>query len=561
MLQADERELKKEQDIESNQLIYENQAREQYLAIMRRTNEIAKSSDFACVCEGMLDLILEVTQASAIHFFQFEVEAEELVLTYLRGDENPRLIGLRVKPDQILLGDLSIEGQQPVVIGDLSLTHHFLGAADPVNSIGKYNMINVPVANRARVLGVVQIFNYQHVDLDLLMVLSQRIAIELNHREHLSKSDQSNRRLKSLIGVLGEIAGTLDRNQLLHSVTEYASRLVNAERTSLYLVDPESKDTLFQVSYENKEGDTNLPFATKTEDDSSIQNSDLSNHDDSDFKYFNRSAITMPIKSSPLTHDQSREQNHVLGGLMALTKNNKYFRKDDARLIQILANQTSTFLQVAEMYEGAEDLFIGVIKSLVAAIDAKDPYTQGHSQRVSDLSALIARELNLSGQIINDIRIGSLLHDIGKIGIPDQILLKKGKLSDDEYEIIKRHPATGVNILGQVQLLEPMLPAIAEHHERLDGSGYPNQLVDSQISLKGKIVMVADVFDAMTSHRPYRDALSVNVVLSFLEGSTGKLFDRECVQALFRVIARSQGEWGDTPISNSSGITNTQHKS
>ena len=113
---------------------------------------------------------------------------------------------------------------------------------------------------------------------------------------------------------------------------------------------------------------------------------------------------------------------------MVMNKPNASFQEEDAQLMQILANQASTFLQVAEIYESTEELFLGVIQSLVTAIDAKDPYTQGHSQRVSDYSVLIAQELGLDETLVTDIRIGSLLHDIGKIGIPDSILLKKGPL-------------------------------------------------------------------------------------------------------------------------------------
>ncbi len=183
--------------------------------------------------------------------------------------------------------------------------------------------------------------------------------------------------------------------------------------------------------------------------------------------------------------------------------------------------------------------FLGVIKSLAAAVDAKDPYTKGHSQRVSDYSVLIARELGLDETLVNDVRIGSLLHDIGKIGIPDSILLKNGTLNFEEIELMRQHPRTGVNILSEVKLLDPMRPAILEHHERLDGSGYPAKLTDQQISWMGRIVAVADVFDAMTSKRPYRQALSVQEVLSYLQQKAGSLFDAPCVRALENILARS----------------------
>jgi HD-GYP domain-containing protein (c-di-GMP phosphodiesterase class II) len=146
--------------------------------------------------------------------------------------------------------------------------------------------------------------------------------------------------------------------------------------------------------------------------------------------------------------------------------------------------------------------------------------------------------MGLDDDQVNDIRIASLLHDVGKIGIPDAILLKQGTLTANEYEIIKRHASTGVNILSQVRLLAPVLPGIAEHHERLDGSGYPGKKSGTQISMMGRIVAVADVFDAMTSDRPYRPALTTSAVLAYLEENTGVLFDGDCVHALQTVLYR-----------------------
>jgi putative nucleotidyltransferase with HDIG domain len=336
-------------------------------------------------------------------------------------------------------------------------------------------------------------------------------------------------------------------------VTENASRLVDAERTSVFLVDPQTNEMIVQVAYQS-------PLEEKSQADSN-QNSNretylkpatfhlqnrsahclTSFNQNSDFSYYNRSAITVPIRSEPLIKNHAVDHKHILGGLMALNRPHASFGAEDAQLMQILANQTSTFLQVAEMYESAGELFLGIIKALAAAIDAKDPYTQGHSNRVSEYSVFISRELGLDESTIYDIRIGSLLHDIGKIGIPDSILMKAGDLTPEEYAIMQKHPEKGENILRKVNLLEPILPAIAEHHERLDGSGYPFKMTGRDISQLGRIVAVADVFDAMASRRPYRPALSVPEVLSYLQKNSDKLFDADCIEALINILTQSTG--------------------
>jgi HD-GYP domain-containing protein (c-di-GMP phosphodiesterase class II) len=165
---------------------------------------------------------------------------------------------------------------------------------------------------------------------------------------------------------------------------------------------------------------------------------------------------------------------------------------------------------------------------------------------VCDFSVEIARQMSLEPEVIHCIRIGSLLHDVGKIGIPDYILTKPGHLTEQEYEIMKQHPAIGARIMSQVRMLRDELPAMAEHHERLDGAGYPKGLDRETISLAGRIVAVADVFDALTSDRPYRRALPVEEALDYLNHRSEKEFDRQCVnslvQAYMRGLIRTQKE-------------------
>lgn len=514
--------------------------RARILSILERTNRLADLRGAGELIDGMLDLLLEITQADSANYLRLDENTDELVVTAMRGDaDSLHLLGLRVNRQEGLPG-IVFQGAEPVVIGDLPADPAWLSIVDPVSAARKRNVINLPVTNQQHKLGVIQIFNYQQAELDLLQVLANRLASELDQRRQVTALHKTNQRLNTLIEVLGEVAGTLDRNQLLHLVAENASRLVNAERSSVFLVDPGTNEMIFQVAYRSSD----LPVTPKSPTTGLISRNQtrqrsVTQPGQNEFSFFSRSAITVPIHSEPLEKGHSVDRRQVLGGLMALNKPEAVFQEEDAHLIQILANQASTFLQVAEMYESAGDLFLDVIKALAAAIDAKDPHTQGHSQRVSDYSVLISQELQLQETEINDIRIGSLLHDIGKIGIPDSILLKGGRVTPEERVVINRHPITGVNILSRVKLLEPVLPAIAEHHERLDGSGYPANLTDRQISLMGRIVAVADVFDAMTSNRPYRRAMSVPEVLAYLRANAGILFDRTCVEALDRIINRA----------------------
>ena len=183
--------------------------------------------------------------------------------------------------------------------------------------------------------------------------------------------------------------------------------------------------------------------------------------------------------------------------------------------------------------------YLGAIRALAAALDARDPYTAGHSERVSTLSVMMGRTMNMGSNDLEVLRLGALLHDIGKIGVSDEILRKTGPLTAEEFEQIKRHPALGARILRQVPFLAPHLPIVELHHERPDGRGYPFGLRAEDIPLAARIVHVADAFDAMTSARAYRAARAASEAFVELERFAKTQFDPPCVEALLAAMPSS----------------------
>ncbi len=182
------------------------------------------------------------------------------------------------------------------------------------------------------------------------------------------------------------------------------------------------------------------------------------------------------------------------------------------------------------------ELFMGSIRMLAAAIDEKDPYTRGHSGRVAKYSLIIARELGLSPEELDKIRISALLHDVGKIGVDDQVLKKPGKLTDEEFALMKQHPAKGANIMRPVAQLKDMLPGIELHHERMDGQGYPYGLVGEQIPMMARIIAVADTFDAITTNRPYQSAMDLDYAVNRIKQLGGEKFDLNVVRAFHHAV-------------------------
>jgi putative two-component system response regulator len=192
--------------------------------------------------------------------------------------------------------------------------------------------------------------------------------------------------------------------------------------------------------------------------------------------------------------------------------------------------------KLAEQTEEIQKTFINTVTSLVNALEAKDEYTHGHSERVTDIAIKIARELRIDETDVEKIRLAGLLHDIGKIGVKEHILNKPGKLTEEEFEQVKTHSKIGEHILRPVIKDKDILDMVIHHHERCDGRGYPDGLVDSQISLQASILAVADAYDAMTSDRPYRKALSIEDARLEFGRFTGIQFRPLVVDALFSIL-------------------------
>ena len=192
--------------------------------------------------------------------------------------------------------------------------------------------------------------------------------------------------------------------------------------------------------------------------------------------------------------------------------------------------------KLSETYKELEKAYMESIQTLRYTVEAKDTYTRGHSDRVSEISVLIGKKLGLSDEDINRLKIGGLFHDIGKIGVPDNILQKNGKLSDDEYSEIKNHPSIGAHILSTASIFKDILPIVKHHHERYDGKGYPGQLKGEDIPYLARITAIADSFDAMTSKRVYRDSLPINTVIEEIEKNKGTQFDPNIADAFLDIL-------------------------
>jgi HD-GYP domain-containing protein (c-di-GMP phosphodiesterase class II) len=208
-----------------------------------------------------------------------------------------------------------------------------------------------------------------------------------------------------------------------------------------------------------------------------------------------------------------------------------------AQTFNNMAGDIETFIARLKLAaEENRELFLGSIRMLAAAIDEKDPYTRGHSDRVAKYSVMIGQQLGLSAEELDRLRISALLHDVGKIGVDDRVLKKPGALTAEEFQIMKQHPSKGANIMRPVAQLKDVLPGIELHHEHIDGKGYPYGLKGEEIPMMARIISVSDTLDAMTTNRPYQSAREIDDALQVIHKNAGSKFDLKVVEALEAVV-------------------------
>ena len=261
---------------------------------------------------------------------------------------------------------------------------------------------------------------------------------------------------------------------------------------------------------------------------------------DSSFKYDwpknIKNIIAVPLFSKDKAQSRfarkAQNGNWITGLMVAVNRIDKPdFDTIDVKLFNSVANDCAVFIENGRLFGDLKELFIALLKALTSSIDAKDRYTRGHSERVAFISRWIAERLtgenSLEEEQIHKIYLAGLLHDIGKIAINEAVLCKDGKLTEKDLNSIKKHPSIGAGILRVIKQMRDIVPGVLSHHERIDGKGYPNGLVADQIPLIGRIVGLADSFDAMTSERTYRNAMSVEQAMAEIKKGLGTQFDEK----------------------------------
>jgi putative nucleotidyltransferase with HDIG domain len=350
----------------------------------------------------------------------------------------------------------------------------------------------------------------------------------------------------NLLLQLGRILNsTLDHREVRRRAMEAATQLMKAEVGSLLLLDAKRGHLYFEVALGEKEETVKTVTLNVGEGIAGwvAKNGEplLVNTPDKDPRFFKgvdgktgyktRNMICVPVKT----------KGRVIGVLEAINKKGtRGFSGEDLSLFASLADLVAIALDNARLYQELEEMFFQTAESLSDAIEKRDPYTGGHTKRVTTYSLAIARHLLLKPDETKWLRLASVLHDVGKIGIEDQILRKQEPLSREEFAIIKHHSNIGAEIITHVRQLREIIPGVKYHHEQIDGGGYPEGLKGEQMPLLAKIVAVADTYDAMTTDRPYRKAKPKEVALGELKKCSGTQFDKNVVEAFVRAYQNGE---------------------
>ena len=350
----------------------------------------------------------------------------------------------------------------------------------------------------------------------------------------------------ALLSQLGQILNsTLDHKEIRRRAMEAATQLMKAEAGSLLLVDEGKRQLYFEVALGNREEDIKRIPLNFGEGIAGwvAQNGKplIVNSPKKDPRFFKGVDERTEFKTRNIICVPVKVKEKIIGVLEAINKQERGgFNRADLSLFISLADQVAIALDNSRLYQELEEMFFQTTDSLADAIEKRDPYTGGHTQRVTQYSLAIAKYLRLNPLEKKWLKITSVLHDIGKVGIEDQILRKPERLSPDESEIIKRHCNIGVEIIKHIRQLRESIPGVKYHHEQLDGKGYPNGLKGEEIPALAKIIAVADTFDAMTTDRPYRIAMEREAAVKELEKCSGTQFDEKVVEAFIQAYQKGE---------------------
>jgi HD-GYP domain-containing protein (c-di-GMP phosphodiesterase class II)/putative methionine-R-sulfoxide reductase with GAF domain len=528
------------------------------------------------VLRMIIDLATSVLDAKYASLMLIEEESNELTIRVSNGLSPEIMKKVRIKVGSGIAGTVAYE-VKPYISTDIENDPRFKKNSNP--KFETKSFICVPVKLGDKVIGVLNINDkknheiFNDDDLHLLTILANQAAITIENSRLYQQAEKKVEELEMLFSASKVMSSILDVNILLRQVLETCIHIVFSKAGMIMLFNPDSMQFEIKTchglidmrcAYEFRiDSDSELCERLASElnavlignIDENIDLADLTNY----LKFKVKEIICVPLHT----------KQKVTGMMLVISDSSQNnFVSSDLSILSALSTQAAVVIENAKLYESMKDQFLSTIRVATNALEFKDAYTSGHSERVTEFAVLLSKEMNLAQEDIENIRQASILHDIGKIGISETILTKKGRLTDEEFATIKLHPSIGDSIVEPMALNPAVRAGIRNHHERWDGRGYPDGLAGEKIPFSARIIALADAFDAMTSNRPYRDAMAMEKVYSEFIKCAGGQFDPKLAEIFVNMLKRmdaksltsqnSPGSLTAEPINNIENIPQQQ---
>lgn len=515
-------------------------------SLYRINSSLNRTLDLQEILQMVLDRAIDLLDAKKGSILLMDPGREFLKIFLAHGLPEDIIKNSHVKIGEGIAGWVAKEGKPQLLKK---------GVKDDRSSVNKAasklaSAISVPMICIDEVVGVLNVSeksndrDFTDEEMELLQALADNAANAIRNARLYEKVQRKVEELSALFKLSTAIVSSLNRKEVLQQIMDNAIKLLNASAGSLMILAPEKDEMEIEVAVglpEKVMSETRIKLGegiagkVALEKEPRLLKKGIKEQESKS----EEKAVEIPSALCvPMVFRES-----VIGVLNVKGKpDGSNFGQSDVELLTMLASQAAIAIVNAELHKSLKNLFVNSIKALANAIEARDEYTRGHSERVTEYSVKIAERMNFPAKEIEKIRYAALLHDIGKIKVKEEILNKPGRLTSEEYRIITEHPAFGAKIMSPVPEFREILPYMYHHHEKYASGGYPDGVKGDSIPLAARIIAVADTFDAMTSDRPYRNALSIEVALTEIDKNSGSQFDPLIVK-VFDELYEQEKEW------------------
>jgi HD-GYP domain-containing protein (c-di-GMP phosphodiesterase class II) len=551
--------------------------------LTRLAGIINSSLDIETVLDQSMKCVENFLDAEASSIFEIDKDSGNLFFRFVRGSKGSKAKEIRLKMGEGVAGWVAQTGESTIV-SNVETDERFSKSVDNKTGFKTKTILCVPLKIHDEVVGALQVLNkknnrtFTEADIELLTSFGDQIAIALNNAklyEQVSNNNQFlEKRVKErtselslLLEISTTISSTLDIDQILQILVEKLSRRIATTFCRIFFLDRENNSITVQAAHPTRklewtpEIGKDFPLdhsyyfnqVVETKRSFTIYGDKLKKIIKNDNERRLLTGCIDNLNSALLIPLVRREK---ILGVISLGESRKWdrspFDSRKIRLCKAIANQAAVAIENARLFEKVKkknkelrETYFQSMKVLAQSIEEKDKYTKAHSERMIKNAELLVEKLGLPEYLKEPVKFAALLHDIGKIDIPDAILGKKAALAEAEQKQMKTHPARGAGLIKNIKFLKPVVPMILHHHERWDGKGYPKGLKGEEIPIGARIVCILDTFDAITSNRPYSDSRGKEWAIAELKECSGTQFDPEVVDAFIEILTEEdkKGDW------------------